>query len=131
MKKIFLIIYAIILLLITITSCTTNDVKEISGTLVFRDIGSHNFNINADNIEATITIAGPNNGEVIVYKKVSLFRTTDYTAKLGVSSSNNTKTELLNNLVVMYEAKSGGKISKNSFVITNPGFVKIEWIGIN
>jgi hypothetical protein len=101
--------------LATITSCTSNDVKEISGTILFHNNGAHSFNINADHIKATITMVGPNNGEFFVFEDVSLFRTVDYTARIGESSSTTTKTELLNNLVVMYEARSGenGQVSIN------------------
>ena len=105
-------------------SCTTsNDVKEISGTLLFNEIGTHSFNINAENIEATITIAGPNKGEIQVFKNVNLYRTVDYSAKINESTS---KSELLSNLVVLYEAKSGKKISNN----LDNGYIKIDWKGI-
>jgi hypothetical protein len=117
--------------LATITSCTSNDVKEISGTILFHNNGAHSFNINADHIKATITMVGPNNGEFFVFEDVSLFRTVDYTARIGESSSTTTKTELLNNLVVMYEARSGEGFGKEDLILTDTGFVKIEWTGIN
>ena len=53
-------------------SCSTNDVKEISGTLLFNDFGDHEFHINAENIEATITIVGPYNGEMQIFENVKL-----------------------------------------------------------
>ncbi len=115
----------------SLTSCTSHDVKEISGTLVFKDIGTHVFNINADDIEATITMVGPNNGEYMVFENIKLSRTADYTAKIGSSSKNNAKTEFLNNLVVMYEARSGEGFGKDNTITTETGFVKIDWKGIN
>jgi hypothetical protein len=121
MKKIFFIIGFITSFLFT--SCTSNDVKEISGTLLFNDIGTHSFNINAENIEATITIAGPNKGEVQVFENVNLYRTVDYSAKINESTS---KSELLSNLVVLYEAKAGKEIRSN----LDNGYIKIEWKGI-
>jgi len=130
MKKIFLTCF-VLLSLATITSCTSTDVKEISGTLIFNDIGSHIFNINADNIEATITMVGANYGETIVLENVHLYRTVDYNAKIATKSSSTLKTELLNNLVVMYEVKSGTKFSADSKSISNFGYVKIDWKGIN
>ncbi len=129
MKKTFLIISLCFAIISTI-SCSTNDVKEISGTLVFNEVGDHSFNINAENIAATITIAGPNQGETIVLENVSLFRTVDYTAKIGIKNSSTQKNELLNNLVVMYEAKEG-KSSKNNYQnLSDAGYVRIEWKGI-
>ena len=62
MKKIFLGC-ALCLCMMSFSSCTTNDVKEISGTIIIKDLGSHVFNINADNIEATIIMAGPEIGK--------------------------------------------------------------------
>src|SRR5210317_1197573 len=106
MKKI-LLSCAVILCITLFSSCTSNDVKEISGTLIFNDVGSHVFNINADNIEATITLAGPNNGETVVHENVKLFRTSDYNVKIGTESTDAVKSELLNNLVVMYEVAAG------------------------
>ncbi len=129
MKKTFLIV-SLFIIIISTTSCTSNDVKEISGTLVFNEVGDHSFNINAENIAATITIAGPNKGETIVYENVSLFRTVDYTAKIGVKTSSTKKNELLNNLVIMYEANEG-KSSKNNYQnFSDAGYVKIDWKGI-
>jgi len=130
MKKIFLTCF-VLLSLATITSCTSTGVKEISGTLIFNDIGSHIFNINADHIEATITMVGANYGETIVLENVSLYRTVDYNAKIATKSSSTLKTELLNNLVVMYEVKSGNKFNADSKSISNFGYVKIDWKGIN
>jgi hypothetical protein len=127
MKKIFLLITTLIIF----NSCTTNDVKEISGTLIFNDFGSHIFNINADNIEATIIMVGPNNGESIVLQNVPLYRTVDYNAKIGVNSSKSLKTELLSNLVVMYEVKSGKSISNDFKNTADSGYIKIDWKGIN
>ncbi|NOQ92902.1 MAG: hypothetical protein GQ552_09340 [Flavobacteriaceae bacterium] len=129
MKKTFLII-SLFFIIISTTSCTSNDVKEISGTLVFNEIGDHSFNINAENIEATITIAGPNKGETIVFENIALFRTVDYTAKIGVKTSTTKKNELLNNLVVMYVAKEGKSSKKNYQNFSDAGYVKIDWKGI-
>jgi len=124
MKKFFLIVVTMATLMTT--SCTSNDdVKEISGTLLFNEVGTHSFNINAENIQAKITIAGPNKGDIYTFENVPLFRTVEYTAKVGMDSTSNFKTELLNNLVVMYEAESGVK-SKD---ILDNGFIKIDWIG--
>jgi len=130
MKKLSLLFVGILLSLF-ISSCTSDDVKEISGTLVFNEIGSHSFNINAENIEATITMIGPNNGETIIYENVPLFRTVIYTAKIGVKNSSSSKTELLSNLAVMYEAESGVKIKKNIRSFIDSGYVKIDWKGID
>ena len=122
MKKSFFIIGFITSFLFL--SCnTSNDVKEISGTLLFNETGTHSFNINAENIEATITIAGPNKGEIQVFKNVNLYRTVDYTAKINETTS---KSELLSNLVVLYEAKSGKESSNN----IDKGYIKIDWKGI-
>ena len=97
MKKIFLS-YALCICIMSITSCTTNDVKEISGTIIIKDLGSHVFNINADNIDATIILAGPEMEKPLVYEHVPLFRTSDYIAKIEVDDSGKLKSELLNNL---------------------------------
>jgi len=129
MKKTFLII-SLFFIIISTTSCSSNDVKEISGTLVFNEVGDHSFNINAENIEATITIAGPNKGETVVFKNVPLFRTADYTAKIGVKTPATQKNELLNNLVVMYEAKEGNIIKNDMPSLADSGYVKIDWKGI-
>jgi hypothetical protein len=124
MKKFFLIVVTIATLMTT--SCTSSDdVKEISGTLLFNEIGTYSFNINAENIQAKITIAGPNNGDIYTFENVPLFRTVEYTAKVGIENTSNFKTELLNNLVVMYEAESGIK----SQDILDKGYIKIDWIG--
>lgn len=130
MKKLSLLFVGILLSLF-ISSCTSDDVKEISGTLVFNEIGSHSFNINAENIEATITMIGPNNGETIIYKNVPLFRTVIYTAKIGLKNSPSSKTALLSNLAVMYEAESGVKMQKNMGSFIDSGYVKIDWKGID
>ena len=124
MKKSFFIIGIIASFLIS--SCTTNDVKEISGTLLFNEVGTHSFNINAENIEATITIAGPNKGETLIFENVPLYRTVDYTAKINEESITTSKSELLSNLVVLYEAKAGKKTGSN----IDDGFIKIDWKGI-
>lgn len=129
MKKLSLLFVGILLSLF-ISSCTSDDVKEISGTLVFNEIGSHSFNINAENIEATITMIGPNNGETIIYENVPLFRTVIYTAKIG-SKNSSSKTEFLSNLAVIYEAESGVKMQKNIRSFIDSGYVKIDWIGFD
>lgn len=113
------------------SSCSTNDVKEISGTIVLRDQGSHVFNINADNIEATITIAAPNSGETLVYEKVPMYRTSDYHARIGMEeSTGQLKTELRNNLVVMYELEIKKSIEEEQ-QFADAGYIKIDWKGIN
>lgn len=112
-------------------SCSTNDVKEISGTLLFTDFGDHEFHINAENIEATITIAGPNNGEVRIYENVKLDRTSNYHAKIGVKSIDNLRSELRNNLVLMFEADSGEIQSAKVASLSDPGYIKIDWKGVN
>ncbi len=129
MKKLSLLFVGILLSLF-ISSCTSDDVKEISGTLVFNEIGSHSFNINAENIEATITMIGPNNGETIIYENVPLFRTVIYTAKIG-SKNSSSKTEFLSNLAVIYEAESGVKMQKNIRSFIDSGYVKIDWKGFD
>ncbi len=130
MKKLKLLLTSVVLSLFFL-SCTTEDVKEISGTLIFNEIGSHTFNINAENIEATITVVGPNKGESFVFENVSLYRTVDYTAKIGLDTAKSKKTELLNNLVVMYEANSGKFLQNDLQSIAENGYVKIDWKGIN
>ncbi len=123
MKKSFYLIGFTLLFLFL--SCASNDVKEISGTLLFNKIGAHSFNINAENIEATITIAGPNNGKIQIFENVNLYRTVDYTAKIN-DKTVTSKSELLSNLVVMYVAKSGENAS-NGF---DNGYIKIDWKGM-
>ena len=130
MKKI-LLSCAFTLCITLFSSCTSNDVKEISGTLIFNDVGSHVFNINADNIEATITLAGPNNGETVVYENVKLFRTSDYNVKIGTESTDAVKSELLNNLVVMYEVAAGEPENLQRQDINDAGYIKIDWTGLN
>ncbi len=112
-------------------SCSTNDVKEISGTLLFNDFGDHEFHINAENIEATVTIVGPNNGEVQVFENVKLDRTSNYHAKIGVESVGNMRSELRNNLVLMFEADSGRQSSEEFKALGDPGYIKIDWKGMN
>ncbi len=127
MKKVNILLLSTLFFLL-IYSCTSfEDVKEISGTLIFNEIGTHSFSINAENIEATITVVGPNHGEAFVFENVKLSRTANYTAKIGVNKTSNIKTELYNNLVVMYAAKSG----KNSQNISDGGYVKIDWKGFD
>ena len=127
MKKLNLIILSALFSLV-IYSCTSfEDVKEISGSLIFNEIGTHSFSINAENIEATITMVGPNHGETIVFENVKLSSTANYTAKIGVNRSSDIKTELYNNLVVMYQAKSG--ISEQNSI--DGGYVKIDWKGLD
>ena len=112
-------------------SCTTNDVKEISGTMLFNDYGDHEFHINAENIEATVTIAGPNNGEVRVFENVKLDRTSNYHAKIGVETIGATRSELRNNLVLMFQADSGRQSSQELNDLNDPGYIKIDWKGLN
>ena len=127
MKKVNILLLSTLLLLFNYSCTSFEDVKEISGTLIFNEIGTHTFSINAENIEATITMVGPNNGETYTYENVKLSRTAIYTAKIGLNKSSNVKTELLNNLVVMYEAKAGRNLQNMS----NGGFVKIDWKGLD
>ncbi len=124
MKKSFFIIGILVSFLFI--SCTNNDVKEISGTLLFNEIGTHSFNINAENIEATITIAGPNKGKIQIFENVNLYRTVDYTAKINEKSISTSKSELLSNLVVLYETKSGEELANN----LDNGYIKIDWKGL-
>jgi hypothetical protein len=112
-------------------SCTTNDVKEISGTMLFNDFGDHEFHINAENIEATVTIAGPNKGEVRVFEHVKLDRTSNYHAKIGVETIGNMRSELRNNLVLMFKADSGRQNSQEMNSLGDPGYIKIDWKGLN
>ena len=112
-------------------SCSTNDVKEISGTLLFNDFGDHEFHINAENIEATVTIVGPNNGEVQVFENVKLDRTSNYHAKIGVETVGSKRSELRNNLVLMFEADSGSEVSSGLNSLGDPGYIKIDWKGLN
>lgn len=130
MKKI--IFSCAVLLCATIySSCTSNDAKEISGTLIFDDIGSHVFNINADQIEATITLSGPNFGHTQVIENVQLYRSSDYNVKIGTNSTGTYKSELLNNLVVMYAVESGDREAGSQREVMDPGYIKIDWKGLN
>lgn len=130
MKKIFLSM-ALCLCVMSFSSCTSNEVKEISGTIIIKDLGSHVFNINADNIEATIIMAGPESERPLIYEDVPLFRTSDYIAKIEVDDSGKLKSELLNNLVVMYETEAGELEDRQLNNLLNSGFIKIEWTGLN
>jgi hypothetical protein len=129
MKKVFL--SCAMLCTIMISSCTSNDAKEISGTLIFDDMGTHVFNINADHIEATITLSGPNYGTTVVYENVQLYRTSDYNVKIGTQSTGAFKSELLNNLVVMYEVEAGENSESNLQELADAGYIKIDWRGLN
>lgn len=117
--------------MLTFSSCTTNDVKEISGTIIIKDLGSHVFNINADNIHAKIIMPGPEIEHPIVYDQVPLFRTSDYNARIEIDESGRLKSELLNNLVVMYEVETDQIEGQDLDQLLNSGFIKIEWTGIN
>ena len=120
------------LLAITFSSCTSNEVKEISGTLIFKDKGSHVFNINAENIEATITIVGPNKEEQHVYENVPLYRTSDYSVTIEHADSGEYKMEVRNNLVVMYEASAKRMLADRRIdEIADNGYVRIDWKGLN
>lgn len=130
MKKIFLSM-ALCLCVMSFSSCTSNEVKEISGTIIIKDLGSHVFNINADNIEATIIMAGPEDERPLIYEEVPLFRTSDYIAKIEVDEAGKLKSELLNNLVVMYETEAGELEDQQLNHLMNAGFIKIEWTGLN
>ena len=127
MKKLNRLLLSAIFSLI-IFSCTTfEEVKEISGTLIFKEIGTHNFRINAENIEATITMVGPNKGESLIFEHVKLSNTVNYTAKIAINKTSKVKTELYNNLVVMYEARAGSNLHS----ISDNGYVKIDWKGLD
>ena len=130
MKKIFLSC-ALCLCIMSFSSCTSNDVKEISGTIIIKDLGSHVFNINADNIDATIIMAGPQFDSPMIFEHVPLFRTSDYNAKIEVDNSGKLRSELLNNLVVMYEVEAGELPDQQLNHLMNSGFIKIEWTGLN
>lgn len=128
MKRLNLILIGMLFSFLSTISCTSSgDLKQISGTLIFSEIGTHSFRINAENIEATVTIVGPNNGETHIFEHVHLSSISNYTAKIG---ENNTS-KLLNNLVLMYEAKSGNgplnEVNNNS----KRGYVKIDWKGFD
>ncbi len=125
MKKLH--IWFSFVMIIFFLKCTTKEeLKEISGTYEFKDVGKHTFVINADHIEATVKIIGANNGETIMAKNVTLDRNVEYTAIVGGKNINNLKTALLNNLVVEYQANPG-KISDE---IKN-GIIRIDWIGFD
>ncbi len=115
-----------IAIILAISCSTKEELKEISGTYEFKDVGKHAFVINAEHIEATIRIIGANNGETIVAENVTLERNAEYTAIIGSENFNNLKTTLLNNLVVEYQANSG-KLSNNF----KNGIIKIDWIGFD
>lgn len=124
MKRLNLILIGMLFTLLSTTSCTSpEDLKQITGTLIFSEIGIHSFTINAENIEATITMVGSNNGEIQVFKNVPLSSTSRYTAKIET----NRTSKLLNNLVVMYETKSGNTLMNSS----NGGYVKVDWRGFD
>ena len=130
MKKIFLSCI-VCLCMLTFSSCTTNEVKEISGTIIIKDLGSHVFNINADNIHARIIMPGPEIEHPLVYDHVPLFRTSDYNARIEIDESGRLKSELLNNLVVMYEAEINEIANQDLDALLDDGFIRIEWTGIN
>ncbi|MCA0931970.1 hypothetical protein LCM02_05875 [Lutimonas saemankumensis] len=130
MKKIFFSCAACVFMLL-FSSCTTNDVKEISGTIIIKDLGSHVFNINADNIHAKIIMPGPEIEHPIVYDQVPLFRTSDYNARIEIDESGKLRSELLNNLVVMYEVETDEIANQDLNQLLEEGFIKIEWTGIN
>ena len=128
MKKLNLIVIGMLFSLLSTSSCTSpNDLKQISGSLIFSEIGAHNFSINAENIEATVTMVGPHNGKIQVFKNVALSNSASYTAKI----EENVTSRLLNNLVLMYEAKPG-ETSINSFTdAANGAYIKIDWRGFD
>lgn len=106
-------------------SCSVNDdLKEISGTYEFNQVGKHTFVINAENIVANIKLVGANGGEVIVLDNISLNRNAEYTAIVG--DGKNLQTEIWNNLVPEYFAQAG----KNE-VLKKNGMIKIEWTGLD
>ncbi len=128
MKRLNLILIGMLFSFLSTISCTSSgDLKQISGTLIFSEIGTHSFSINAKNIEATVTIVGPNNGETYIFEHVHLSSISNYTAKIG---ENNTS-KLLNNLVLMYEAKSGNGPLNAVNNKSNRGYVKIDWKGFD
>ena len=128
MKNFNLTLIGMIFSFLSTISCSiSDDLKQISGTLMFSEVGTHSFSINAENIEATVTIVGDINSETQVYENVVLSNTVNYTAKI----SKNKTSKLLNNLVVMYEAKSGVNEFNNLENNLNSGYVKIDWKGFD
>ena len=97
---------------------------------MFTEIGSHSFNINAKNIEATITMVGPNFGEMLIFENVPMEATSDYFAHIGINETGSIRSELLNNLVVMYQVASGEEQVRMS-QIEDPGYIRIDWRGYN
>ena len=67
----------------------------------------------------------------MVYEKVPLYRTSDYNVKIGTESTGTFKSEILNNLVVMYEVEAGENPDNNSQEIMDAGYIKIDWKGLN
>ncbi len=114
--------------LLTMTSCSTiEESKQIKGSIVFNEIGSHTFNINAESIEATITVIGPNGGEKLIFESVPMYSTVEYTAKIA-ALGHESKTALFNNLVPMFEA-SAGELKGSAF--NDHGKIIIDWVGFD
>jgi hypothetical protein len=111
-------------LIVPFFSCSTNDdLKEISGSYAFNEAGKHKFVVNAENIVATIKLVGANQGETILLDNVTLYRNVEYTAIVG--DGVHYDTEIWNNLVPEYLAKSGNNEQGNN------GSIKIDWIGFD
>ncbi|MFD1315989.1 hypothetical protein [Namhaeicola litoreus] len=120
----FLKNFVVICLIVPFFSCSTNDeLKEISGSYAFNQAGKHTFVVNAENIVATIKLVGANQGETVLLDNVALNRNVEYTAIVG--DGIHYDTEIWNNLVPEYIAKSGNKdLNQN-------GYIKIDWIGFD
>jgi hypothetical protein len=53
---------AVLLLIVLFSGCSKDEAEEVSGTIEFSNAGSHEFEIDAANIKATITIVGAGGG---------------------------------------------------------------------
>jgi len=125
MKKLH-VWYSAVAIILFLSCSTKEELKEISGTYEFKNVGKHTFVVNADHIEANIKIIGANNGETIIAKNITLDRNVEYTAIIGGKDFNNFRTVLLNNLVTEYQANPG----KLTHEIKN-GIIRIDWIGFD
>jgi hypothetical protein len=66
-----------------------------------------------------------------VFEKVKLDRTSNYHARIGVETVGNIRSELRNNLVLMFEADSGSEANSGLNSLGDPGYIKIDWKGLN
>jgi len=76
-------------------------------------------------------MAGPEFDSPMIFEHVPLFRTSNYNAKIQVDNAGKLKTELLNNLVVMYEVEAGELPDQKLNRLMRQGFITIEWTGLN